>query len=527
MIIRLADLHIPAYVFYASVVSIGGYIFGFDTGSIGSITLMKEFGSTFGNLNSTIQGLLVSIILIPAAIVSFGSGAISDRLSRIYATSLGCTVYGVGSLICCLAGLNGQSQSSALAMIFVGRCISGAGEGVFLSAVTVYGIEVAPHHARGRVGCIIQLWITIGVVAGYFTCYGSLDIPNSLSWRLPWIMQTVMCASLAMVVPFLPHSPRWLVHVGRIDEAKAVMRRLGLDEDELALTAYVPAGTEAVEAPREEKEGWRKNIDHFKAAFSADLRGRTILALFMLGVQQLVGIDGVLFYAPTLFKQAGLNSQKASFLASGVTGIVNVVFTIVGQLLSDRWGRRPALIFGGVVMAVTMTVIGVLYSLPSLSSSSQWGIVGLIFVYFVAFVITWGILMRIWVSESQPVHTRASVSSLALTVNWTCNFVIAFTTPIFLDASPSGPYFLWAACAWMSVIVFAVFLPETKGQSIDGEEQNLALDVRVGWLRERLESPWPSLSRASSVTAIGPERSEKKDGLGGHIIQSPTAHAHG
>ncbi|KAF8918092.1 general substrate transporter [Mucidula mucida] len=508
----LVKLHIPYYVFCAAVVSIGGFIFGFDTGSIGSITLMHEFEITFGKLSSTIQGLLVSIILIPASIVSFGSGSISDRLSRTYATSLGCTVYGLGSLICCLAGLNGQSQKSALVMVFIGRSISGAGEGIFLSAVTVYGIEVAPHHARGRVGCIIQLWISTGILLGYFTCYGSLNIASSVSWRLPWIMQTIVCASLATAVPFLPHSPRWLVHVNRVDEAKANMRRLGLNEDELALNPETPAGTEGSEPRKEEKKGWRKNVEQFKAAFAPGLRGRTLLALFMLGVQQLAGIDGVLFYAPTLFQQAGLASQNASFLASGVTGIVNLVFTVVGQQLSDRWGRRPALIFGGVIMAIAMTVIGILYSLPSLSSAGQWSVIALIFVYFIAFVVTWAILMRIWVSESQPVHTRASVSSLALTVNWGCNFVIAFTTPIFLEASPSGPYYLWAGCIWVSVVVFAIFLPETKGQSIDGEEQNLALDVKVGWLKEQLEKRPPLSRRGTSWTAVEVE-TEKKEGM--------------
>lgn len=163
-------------------------------------------------------------------------------------------------------------------------------------------------------------------------------------------------------------------------------------------------------------------------------------------------------------------------------------------------------------MGTAMTLIGILYSLPSLSSSGQWAVIALIFVYFIAFILTWAILMRIWVSESQPLQTRASVSSLALTVNWGCNFIIAFTTPIFLEASPCGPYFLWGACIWVSVIVFAIFLPETKGQSIDGEEQNLALDVKVGWLKDQLEKR-PGLSRRSTSKTVVGEELEKKDGF--------------
>ncbi|KIY66902.1 general substrate transporter [Cylindrobasidium torrendii FP15055 ss-10] len=495
-------MRIPPYAICASIVSMGGFVFGFDTGSIGSVTVMQQFIDTVGELDSKIEGLFVSIILIPAAIVSFGSGSISDRLSRTYATALGCFVYGAGSLIACTAGLGYHHQKSALIQAFVGRAISGAGEGIFLSAVAVYGIEVAPQDKRGRIGCIIQIFISTGIMVAYFICYGSVKIQSSVSWRLPWIIQTIVCFSMAAIVPFLPHSPRWLVQAKRYDEAKAMMRKLGLDERELVITESEPE--------EREEHSKSKSWQQFKSAFAPEVRGRTLMALFMLGVQQLSGIDGVLYYAPTLFKQAGLSSQSASFLASGVTGIVNVVFTIVGQMLSDRWGRRPALIFGGVIMGAAMTAIGVLYSIPDLPSAGNWAIIVLIFVYFVPFVLTWAILMRIWVSESQPLHSRASVSSLALTVNWICNFIVAFTTPIFLEASPSGPYFLWAACTLIAALVFAAWLPETKGKSIDGDEQDLGLDDNIGWLKEQLQRP-PLSRRSTSRTVVATEPEKKTD----------------
>lgn len=160
-------------------------------------------------------------------------------------------------------------------------------------------------------------------------------------------------------------------------------------------------------------------------------------------------------------------------------------------------------------MAVAMSVIGILYSIPSLSTAGKWGVIAMIFLYFVAFILTWAILMRIWVSESQPVRSRASVSSLALTVNWGTNFIVAFTTPIFLEASPSGPYFLWAASIWVSVAVFAVFLPETKGQSIDGLEQNLNLEIEVEWLKEHWEKRPPLSRRGTSWTAVEVEGEKK------------------
>ncbi|TRM67008.1 general substrate transporter [Schizophyllum amplum] len=482
-------LHVPRYVRCVCFASLAAYVFGFDTGSIGPITLMDDFTETFGDLSSTVQGLFVSAILIPAAITSFGAGSIADRISRTHTISLGCAIYAMGSLLCAIAGIN-MSQSSALAMIFVGRCVSGVGEGVFLSAVTVYGIEVAPRKLRGRVGCIMQLFISSGIMIGYFVCYGSLNITGSLSWRLPWVLQCLTCSVTAIGVRFLPHSPRWLLHVGRRDEAMRAMQRLDLSKDEfITLAASEEEEKAQLQAAREKAQrgGFKHHVAQFKQAFAPGLRGRTAMAIFMQSFQQFAGIDGVLYYAPVLFKQAGLSSQSASFLASGVTGIVNVVFTIVGQTVSDKWGRRKSIIWGGIVMATAMTIIGVLYSLPNLSQAGNYAVIALIFVYFIPFVVTWAILIRIWVSEAQPVQTRASVASLSLTANWGSNWIVAFTTPMFLDAYPSGPYFLWGACTWLAVLVFWLYLPETKGQNVDlaGQSGGLKLQVRIPGLRRR------------------------------------------
>ncbi|KAL1660068.1 general substrate transporter [Schizophyllum commune] len=471
-------LHVPSYARCVCFASLAAYVFGFDTGSIGPIILMDDFTKTFGDLSSVIQGLFVSSVLIPAAITSFGAGSIADRISRTHAISLGCAVYGLGSLICAASGIN-MSQHAALAMIFVGRCTSGVGEGVFLSALTVYGVEVAPRKSRGRVGCIMQLFISTGIMVGYFVCYGSLNIGGSLSWRLPWILQCLTCLVCAVGVRFLPHSPRWLLHVGLHEEAVRAMHRLDLSKNEfisLAATAEEEKAQEAAAREKAHQGGWLKTqIAQFRQAFAPGLRGRSAMALFMQSMQQLAGIDGVLYYAPVLFRQAGLSSSSASFLASGVTGIVNVV------------GRRPSIIGGGTIMATAMTIIGILYSLPSLNQAGNYAVIALIFVYFIPFVVTWATLMRIWVSEAQPVQTRASVSALSYTTNWIANWIVAFTTPMFLDKYPSGPYFLWAACTWLAVGVFTLWLPETKGRNVDlaGQAGGLKLQVRIPGMPRR------------------------------------------
>lgn len=151
----------------------------------------------------------------------------------------------------------------------------------FLSPITVYAVEVTLVKQRGRVASLVQLFICTGMAVGYFFCYGSLRIQGSLSWRLPFACQTLISSIICGGCFLLPHSPRWLFGKG----------------------------------------AWR----------------RTSLGVFMSGFQQLTGVDGLLYYAPVLFTQAGLSSTNASFLASGVSGLVNLVVTIIAQFYTDKW----------------------------------------------------------------------------------------------------------------------------------------------------------------------------------------------
>lgn len=153
---------VPNYVWCAMFMSIGGFIFGFDTGSIGPISIMPQFEQRFspggGSISPTVQGLIISTILLTASLASLVSGPIADRFSRTRTTALGAIVFAAGGAIACSAG--------TLAQIFIGRCVAGVGEGLFLSALTVYTIEIAPASRRGQLTTIIQLLVTMGIASG-------------------------------------------------------------------------------------------------------------------------------------------------------------------------------------------------------------------------------------------------------------------------------------------------------------------------------------------------------------------------
>lgn len=198
-------------------------------------------------------------------------------------------------------------------------------------------------------------------------------------------------------------------------------------------------------------------------------RWRALLAMFLMGMQQLSGIDAVLYFAPVVFKQAGLKSEEASFLASGVSGILLVAATVPTQLvLMDRWGRRPSSIWGGVGMGVCMFTIGTLYASGGANAvAGKWTIIALIYIFVILFSMTWANTMKLATIELQPSRSRALAASLSQSTNWVVNTCVALTTPMFLAAHPSGPYFMFAACLAITTVICILYVPETLGRGLN------------------------------------------------------------
>lgn len=258
-----------------------------DTGIIGPVTDMKAFKAAFGgSQNATIHGLIVSSILIPAALSSFFAGHLADKLGRSMGIGIGTFIFGVGAAI--------EAAAVSLGMFIAGRVVEGLGEGLFLGTLVVYICEVSPTKHRGPLTTGPQLVITSGICLGYFTCYGSSKhIQTSFSWRTPFIL----LASLSMILSvssflLLPASPRWLTLHGREVEAAQTWDDLGVSHAERKKVELQETTREIdpeVEDSREPK--MHKLLD----IFSRDVRSRTALAVFMMAMQQLSGIDGVLY----------------------------------------------------------------------------------------------------------------------------------------------------------------------------------------------------------------------------------------
>ncbi|TWU71945.1 hypothetical protein ED733_000127 [Metarhizium rileyi] len=213
------------YIVAALYLSIGGFLNGYDTGSIGSITDMPRFQSTVQKLSPTIRGLTVSFLLLAGTIPSLVSGLLADRFGHLRIVLSGALFFTLGCAM--------QAGANSLLLLLLGRALAGMGEGLYLGNLNVYICEIAPKARRGMMVAMPQLMVTLGTCLGYFTCYGTIRIAGDMQWRLPFIVQAAGGLLFAVGCLILPKSPRWLMSQNKQAEALHNMKLLDFEPNEI------------------------------------------------------------------------------------------------------------------------------------------------------------------------------------------------------------------------------------------------------------------------------------------------------
>ncbi|KZL78944.1 mfs sugar transporter [Colletotrichum incanum] len=459
---------------------------------------MSTFEESFGEFSETIHGAIVSTLLITGAMSALLAGALADQHGRIAMISSGAAVFGLGAAIEC--------GSVHLAMFIAGRAVKGLGTGLFVSTVAVQICEISPTKVRGFWVAFSQFMITVGLATGYFICYGTERITeSSASWRVPLAIESILAFGLAATTLFVPPSPRWLVAKGQIDRARSVVSQLGISDEEQQEMLVRTEQPSVHIINMSMRENVRETFKDFQKAFSSPYKSCTAFGCFLMASQQLSGIDGVLYYAPLLFRQAGMASEEATFLASGVSALVIMIVTIPATIFSDSWGRRTSTLVGGVGIAFIMFLIGSMYAADLVypdTGAGRWVVIVSIYLFAAVFNMTWALCIKAFLVESLPREVRSSGAALGQSANWVANFVVALTTPPFLAASSSGPYFFFGGCTTVCVVVCVVCMTETKNRSLEAIETAF-LERKAGGGKANSGKWWPRMN----------ERQEKDVGV--------------
>jgi sugar porter (SP) family MFS transporter len=434
----------------AAITALGGLLFGYDTGVISGALLF--IGKDFPGLTSFDKELLTSILLIGALLGALAAGRLADRVGRRP------TVLGTAALF--VAGVLLAAFSPSYGVLVGARVIIGLAVGSASMVVPLYIGEVAPPRVRGALVSFNQLAITSGILISYLVDY---SLASSQNWRLMFGLAAIPAILMFTGMLFQRESPHWLAAQGRVDEARAVLRRV---RDEGDIDAEI-AEVRELSARRA----------GFREVLHPAVRRVVLIGVSLAVFQQITGINTVIYYAPTLLSSAGLGNS-AALLANVVNGAVNVAMTIVAIRLLDRVGRRPLLLGGTAGMAAGMIVVALTFALggSQLHGGAAYVAIAGLLIYTGSFAVGLGPVFWLLISEIYPVRIRGQAMSLATMANWGANFVVTISFLTLLGAiGNAGTFFLFAGLSIVALAYFQRQVPETRNRSLQAIERDLDL----------------------------------------------------
>ena len=437
----------------AFVAALGGLLFGYDTAVIsGAIGFMEEQFS----LGEIQKGWVASCALLGCILGAAGAGVLSDALGRKRVLLLSAVLFTVSAL--------GAALPSNVTQFAVARILGGLGIGMASMVSPLYIAEVAPARIRGRMVSLNQLAIVSGMVVVYYVNSLIANLGDNawnvaVGWR--WMFASgALPAVLFFILLFLvPESPRWLTERGREAEALAVLERVG--------------GPEAAAAQMQEiRLVLGQESGSLGQLLEPGMRAPLVIALALAVLQQVTGINIVLYYAPEIFKTAGVQATQA--IGDTVTvGVVNMLFTLVAIWTVDKLGRKPLLLIGSVGMGVSLALLGGAFAMEQ--PGGPWVLL-CVLGYVAAFAMAMGPVVWVIMAEIFPTQIRGRAMSIATVCLWTACYGVSQTFPWMLKRW-GGPLTFWFyAVMCLVAILFVVFaVPETKGKTLE--------EIERGWLK--------------------------------------------
>ncbi|MDC6271087.1 sugar porter family MFS transporter [Acetobacter pasteurianus] len=500
----LANKPLSAYVgiiIMCVLIAFGGFVFGFDTGTISGFINMSDFQERFGQLNdqgeyyfSNVRtGLIVGLFNAGCAVGALFMSKIGDLYGRRVGIMTAMILYIVGLIV-------QISSSTKWYQLTVGRILTGVAVGCLSVLCPLFISEVSPKHLRGTLVCCFQLMITLGIFLGYCTTYGTKTYTDSRQWRIPLGLCFAWALLLVGGMIPMPESPRYLVGKDKIEDAKQALARVNKvspeDPELYNELQLIQAGVERERLAG--KAGWMTLINGKPRIFERVLIGALLQAL-----QQLTGDNYFFYYSTTIFKAVGLND---SFETSIVIGVINFASTFLGIYAIEKLGRRHCLLIGSVAMSVCFLIYSLigsqhLYYHGSSGATRHPDGDAMIFItslYIFFFASTWAGGVYSVISEIYPLKVRSKAMGVANAANWIFGFLISFFTSFITSAIHFYYGFVFFGCLLFSIFFVYFGVYETKGLSLEEVDEMYASGV-VAWK----SSKWVPPSEESMATSTG------------------------
>lgn len=439
----------------ATIATLGGLLFGYDTGVISGALL---FMSDDLGLTPFTEGLVTSSLLVGAALGALLGGRLADAYGR-RRTLLGlAVVFAIGSL--------GTALAPDVSTMVVFRVVLGLAVGGASSTVPVYIAEMSPARRRGRLVTQNDLMIVTGQLLAYVSNAGIDAVWGGHgTWRWMLAIATVPAVALWVGMLLVPESPRWYASKGRFGEALDVLRRVraagDVDAEMEQIRETATADTSAGSL-RDLAVPWVRRL--------------VLLGMLLAVIQQITGVNTIMYYAPTILRTTGLG-DSAALTATIANGVVSVLATIVGMILLGRARRRRMLLVGQAGITASLALVGLSFALffHEVDGALVGNVPGASYVvlfFMLTFLcfqqgsispVTWLML-----SEIFPMKLRGIGLGLAAFANWTINFGVTLAFPVLLSAIGGTWTFALFACVNLAMIVPALrFVPETKGRTLE------------------------------------------------------------
>ncbi|MBF8963582.1 D-xylose transporter XylE [Pontibacter sp. FD36] len=440
------------------IATLGGLLFGYDTAVIsGAEKSVQAYLIDGLGLSTWVHGATISSALIGCVIGGAISGLLASGIGRKKTLLVAAFLFFVSALGSAYPeSLFFEQDEPTMGLLYLFnfyRVLGGIGVGLASAVSPVYIGEIAPAHLRGRLVSLNQFAIIFGMLVVYFVNWGiasgqSIEWINEVGWRRMFLSEAIPAGLFALLLFFVPETPRYLSMVGRDEEALKVLTKVNGPSVARQILADI-----------------KNTVEHHSSKLLSYGRTVIVIGILLSVFQQFVGINVALYYAPRIFESMGAG-KDASMLQTVVMGVINVLFTVLAILTVDKWGRKPLLMIGSVGMAIGM------FAIAGLSYFEIIGIGTLVFIiiYTASFMMSWGPICWVLISEIFPNKIRGKAVAVAVAAQWAANYFISSTYPSMMEFSGAFTYGFYGVMSVLSLLFVWKMVPETKNKSLEEME---------------------------------------------------------